>query len=402
MFGRANLFGRSALAALAAALIECAFAGAAAAAAKTTDPTSVAAIIEKVKRGVVAIAPTEVTEVIQGTGGSIGSGFIISKEGHFMTNVHVLQGAAFAAVTLWDNTTYRGNLIAVDPGIDVAIGILEGCPKEKIFPVPLGDSDAVKPGELALAMGQPGDQTQMNVDPSDPFGNFGLKQSATVRVVAGKDTSMEFPLQCSETAHYYLVNYGANFGTQYGTNFTYSLRMQTPIAGGNSGGPLFNSKGEVIGINFLGGSTEVSQGSNWAIPINLAKEFYYSIADSSPDRPFIRHQARPWLGLDIVFPSSVRTPAQYIEFRERYRPKGKIIVYGVRKDSPADAAGFQKNDEILQVNGIKFESPEDLRIYVMERAIDEQLVFTVKRGETTSRITVKTDVKRNYDSEFSV
>ncbi|MEP0813514.1 MAG: trypsin-like peptidase domain-containing protein [bacterium] len=363
------------------------------------DPTSVSAIIEKVKRGVVAISPASVTSVIPTSGGSIGSGFIISKEGHFMTNVHVLQGAAFASVTLWDDTTYRGNLIGVDPGLDIAIGILEGCPPEKIHPVPLGDSDSVVPGELALAMGQPGDQTQLNVDPSDPLGNFGLKQSATVRVVAGKDTSMEFPLILYNTSQGSGVLW---LGNQYGTNFTYAIRLQAAIAGGNSGGPLFNSKGEVIGINFFGGSGAYSQGHNWAIPISLAKEFYYSILKSTPDQPVIRHQTRPWIGLDICFPRSVWNPDQYTEFIERYRPKDKIVVFGVRSGSPADIAGFKKNDEILQVNGMKFKTPEDLRVYILERAIDEEIEFTVRRGETTSRIKVKTDVKRNYDSEFSV
>ncbi|MCD6119070.1 serine protease [bacterium] len=363
------------------------------------DPTSVNNIIEKVKRGVVAIEPHDASFVLSTNtlGGSIGSGFIVDKDGWFITNVHVLSGSSFSEVTLWDDTTYRGELVAVDPGIDTAIGRLIGCPPEKIFPVAFGDSWSIVSGELAMAMGQPGDQSQINVDPSDPLGNFGLKQSATVAVVAGKVFTLEFPLSI------YSRYRTTPFGSQYGSNLTYVIRMQTAIAGGNSGGPLFNVRGEVIGINFFGGSFSAAQGHNYAVPIDLAKEFYYSVKKGfEGDIPIIRHRARPWIGLDICMPKSVSDPEKYIEFIERYRPKDKIVVYGVRKDSPAWFAGFLANDEIVQVDGKVYETPEDLRIYIMNKAIDEEIAFSVKRGEIVSLIKVKTDVKRNYDSDFSV
>ncbi len=363
------------------------------------DPTSIKGIIDKVKRGVVAISPHDATSVIGIETGSIGSGFIVDKDGWFVTNVHVLTGSSYAEVSLWDNSIYRGELVAVDPGIDIAVGRLIGIPADKIFPVAWGDSDKVEPGELALAMGQPGDQTQINVDPSDPMSTFGLRQTATVRVVSGKDTTLEFPLMLYQ----YNMNTGFQFGSQYGTNFTYSIRMQTGIAGGNSGGPLFNNRGEVIGINFFGGSGGITQTHNSAIPGNLAKEFYFSVKKMYKEGlPLIRHQSRPWLGLDVCMPAHVNGPDKYLEFIERYRPKDKIVVYGVRRDSPAWFAGFVKNDEILQVNGKKFGSPEELRFFVLNLPIDEELIFTVKRGVIVSHIRVKTDVKRGYDSEFSI
>jgi S1-C subfamily serine protease len=361
------------------------------------DPTSLNAIIAKVNRGVIAISPHEGSFVLGiPIGGSIGSGFIIDKDGWFLTNVHVLSGAAWAEITLWDNTTYRGDLIAVDPGIDAAIGQIVGCPPEKIHPVALGDSDNVVAGELALAMGQPGDFNQVNVDRSDPWGQWGLKQSATVAVIAGKVYTLEFPLLLNSSYK------TSPFGSQYGTNFTYAIRMQTPIAGGNSGGPLFNIKGEVVGINFFGGSWYLAQGHNYAVPISLAKEFYYSVKKQWQDgKPLIRHAARPWLGIDICMPRNIDNPSKYTEFIERFRPKDKLLVYGVRKDSPAWYAGFMTNDEILQVNGRHFETPEELRYYIMNLSIDEEVSFTVKRGEAVSIIKVKTDVKRNYDADFS-
>ena len=363
----------------------------------STDPTSLNAIISKVNRGVIAVSPHEVTSglgVVRG--GSIGSGFIIDKDGWFLTNVHVLSGAAWAEITLWDNTTYRGDLIAVDPGIDAAIGRLVGCPPEKIHPVALGDSDNVVSGELALAMGQPGDSNQVNVDRSEPWGQWGLKQSATVAVIAGKVLTLEFPLSINSRYR------TSPFGSQYGTNFTYVIRMQTPIAGGNSGGPLFNIKGEVVGINFFGGSWALGQGHNYAVPISLAKEFYYSVKKQWQDGvPIIRHAARPWLGIDICMPRNVDDPSSYMEFIERKRPKDKLLIYGVRKDSPAWYAGFMLNDEILDVDGRHFATPEDLRYYLMNLSIDEEVSFTVKRGETVSVLNVKTDVKRNYDADFS-
>ncbi len=362
------------------------------------DPTSINALIAKVRRGVVAISPHSATDPLSiNTVGAIGSGFIVDKDGWFLTNVHVLSGSSWAEITLWNNKTYRGELVAVDPGIDTAIGRLVGCPADEIHPVAFGDSDTVVSGELALAMGQPGDNNQINTDPSDPFGAWGLKQSATVAVVAGKVFTLEFPLELNSRYR------ASEFGTQYGTNFSYVIRMQTPIAGGNSGGPLFNERGEVIGINFFGGSWAFGQGHNYAVPITLAKEFYYSVKKQTQDGvPIIHHNARPWIGLDICMPRNVDNSAKYIEFLERYRPIGKIIVYGIRKNSPAWNAGFQGSDEILQVDNRKFASPEELRFYIMNKPIDAELIFTVKRGEVVSLIKVKTDVKRNYDSDFSV
>ena len=347
-----------------------------------------------------AISPHDASSPISIQTGSIGSGFIVDKDGWFVTNVHVLTGSSYAEITLWDDSIYRGELVAVDPGIDTAVGKLIGCPPEKIHPVAWGDSDIIRPGELALAMGQPGDQTQFNVDPSEPMASFGLKQTATVRVVSGKDTTLEFPLQLYA---YNMVRTGFAFGSQYGTNFTYAIRMQTGIAGGNSGGPLFNDRGEVIGINFFGGTFTVGQTHNFAIPGNLAKEFYYSVKKSYRDgQPITKHQTRPWIGLDVCMPPNVNDPEKYVEFVERYRPKDKIIIFGVRDQSPAWFAGFRKHDEILQVNGRKFDSPEELRVFVMNLPLDEELVFTVKRGVMVSQIRVKTDVKRSYDSEFSI
>jgi serine protease Do len=358
-------------------------------------------VIEKVKKGVVRVQNINIASPVATGSYGGGSGFLFEIDydqgiGYAITNHHVSGDALVNAVQFWNDAEYKAELVASEPGIDVALLKVLGLPDERdlpdsektIVPCVLGDSDQVQIGELAIAMGNPGAGEGFNTERSEPYEDFLLQLTATADVITGRDTPLEFGLSI------WRQNRGS-LGFQYGTNFDYAFRMSTPINGGNSGGPLFNAKGEVIGINFYGGSFALAQNSNHAIPINLAKDFVFQILETG-------RFEKPWLGLDIIMPPFIKSPGDYIEFAERYRPS-EIKVYDVRADSPADRAGLQKDDIILTIDGQVFERPEDIRLYVFDLDVGSIVEITVLRNnKKLDPIFVEVGAKRKYNAEFSV
>jgi S1-C subfamily serine protease len=353
------------------------------------DSSGVADIVARVQKSVIQVEPIEITSPVAAQmGGGGGSGFIIDKQAHFITNHHVSGGAPFLRVILWDESTYRAHLIATEPGIDILLCQIDDISPDKVFPAALGDSDSVKPGEMALAMGNPGAGEAISIEPSDPFKYFMLRQTATCKVVAGKETPVDFEMEIWS-------RYRGELSQEYGTNLEYVLRMATAINPGNSGGPLFDRNGEVIGINFFGGGFSIAQNNNYAVPINFAKDFALQILEHGKFE-------RSWLGMDVLMPRNIHDSQAYTEFVERYRPKNKILIYGVRDDSPARAAGLMQGDEMLQVDGKTFSTPEDLRTYILRLNVGDEVSLTVRRGTAVLNFKVKTVPKRRFDSEFSV
>ncbi|HEV2122911.1 MAG TPA: trypsin-like peptidase domain-containing protein [Chloroflexota bacterium] len=184
------------------------------------------------------VAPAVVDIRVTGSGrsgaGGEGSGFIADEQGHVVTNYHVVRNARQILVRLLDGTRLAAEVVATDPANDLAV-LRADIPAEKRAVAPLGDSDAVEPGEPAIAIGSP----------------FGLEQSITAGIVSAVDRS-------------------------YGRTSTGPIRglIQTdaPVNPGNSGGPLFNAAGEVIGINSMGtGPVNGNVGVAFAIPVNAAK-----------------------------------------------------------------------------------------------------------------------------------
>lgn len=353
-------------------------------------PLNVPELIEKVKRGVIAVhtISTRYSPWIAREGGlALGSGFIIDKDGHAITNAHVAGDSAVMQAILWDGSKYRATIVAAAPGLDIALIQLHDVPPDKLFPVPLGDSDTVKPGDLALAMGSPGSTQGATAERSNPLETWGLRLTATMRVVTGRETSMDFQM-------FVWSAYKGEIGLQYATHLPYVFMMQVPISGGNSGGPLFNRYGEVIGINTWGGGGTLSQQSNEAVPINYAKRFVADVLEGK------RYEV-PWLGIHIVFPHNITRPDAYIEFKERFRKPG-IHIYGVEKGSPAERAGLMAGDEVLSINGKYYKMPEDFRAEVLEGNIGQEYLFAVKRGRQTLNVRVVTEPKPQWVFNFSV
>jgi S1-C subfamily serine protease len=359
-------------------------------------------LVEKVRKGAIYIW------IFGDSGGAltaqgIGSGFIFQAlpdedAAYALTNHHVAGDSAMLKVELWDNSTYKAQLVATEPGIDIALIKIFDIPRDAYEPNVMGDSDIVGPGDLALAIGAPGTGDSVLTDRSDPLKTFGLHQTTTMRVVTGRSTDP--------------INYVSNWagwrlqlGRQVLTNLPWSFATQCAINGGNSGGPLYNFKGEVIGLNHAGypAGAGFTQNENYTIPINFAKKFAYDIINDG------KHVI-PWCGLDMLFPTNflpMGSPtgngiAQAVaEWEERHYDRKELKVYGVREGSPAEQAGFQLEDKILTFDGRTFDNVIDLRIYIFDLPLGKQVPVTVKRGSAKVELMLEIGNKRRYDSEFS-
>jgi len=300
-------------------------------------------------------------------------------------------------VRFWDGAEYKAEMISREPGIDVALLKIEGIPDERDLPdskktivaATLGDSDKVQIGQHAIGMGSPGSRDGALTNRSDPYQDFMLQQTVTDGVVTGRDSVIGFEMGIWQQNRGHL-------GMQYGTNFPYAFRITVPINPGNSGGPLFNDKGEVIGLNFYGGSNTIMQNENHSVPINSAKDFAYQILNTGKFE-------KPWLGLDMLMPSYIKSEDAYQEFLDHRKSKA-LEVFGVRNDSPAEHAGFKKGDIIVSVDGREISDPQDFRQYIFSQAIGTRVSFVVKRNgsKLKSPLVVEVQPKRIYDAEFSI
>jgi S1-C subfamily serine protease len=365
-------------------------------------PSDTAGVVQKVKKSVIRIQGINIGDESASGGYGGGSGVVFQidydkGEAYALTNHHVSGDSAVSSVRFWDGAEYKAEMIAREPGIDVALLRVYGIPDERGLPDAdktvtasvLGDSDEVRIGDHAVAMGSPGAGEGFNADRDDPYQDYMLQQTVTDGVVTGRDSVIDFPMGIWQQNK-------SGLGQQYGTNFDYAFRVTVPINPGNSGGPLFNDRGEVIGLNFYGGSFVLTQNSNHSVPVNLAKDFAYQVLNTG-------RFEKPWVGIDIIMPPYIRSTEQYNEFIDR-RKSDSLEVFSVRKDSPAERAGFQPGDVIVDIDGRRFSTPEEVRKFMFKQPIGAQLSFTVQRNgrKLKAPIVAEVGVKRSYNSEFSV
>jgi Do/DeqQ family serine protease len=235
----------------------------------------------------------------------LGSGVIIDKRGYVVTNHHVVKGADGVIVRLSSKQEYRGRIVGNDVMTDLALIRFE--PESDLAVATLGDSDTLRVGEWAIAIGNP----------------FGLDQTVTVGVVSAT-------------------------GRAVGGIATYENFIQTDasINPGNSGGPLLNLRGEVIGINTAIVAT--GQGIGFAIPANMVKR----ITGQLMDRGKVR---RGWIG--IAMEPLTRELAQALGLRDS---RGAVVAR-VYPNGPAAAAGLQKNDVVVSFEGTAVEDYHHLQ-----------------------------------------
>jgi serine protease Do len=256
---------------------------------------------------------------------SLGSGFIIDPTGYIVTNNHVIDGADEITVTLTDNTTLKAKLIGKDERVDLALLKVESDKPLKF--VPIGDSDTARVGDVVLAIGNP----------------FGLGGSVTAGIVSARGRD---------------IRQGP---------YDDFIQTDAAINRGNSGGPLFNMNGEVIGINTAiyspsGGSV----GIGFSVPSNLAKPVIAQLREYGKAR-------RGWLGVRIqqVTPDI----AESLGLKEATG----AMVAGVNEEGPADKAGVKNGDIILRFNNQDVKETRTLQRIVAETGIGKAVPLVLWR-----------------------
>jgi len=305
------------------------------------------AIYESASPAVVEVNVTEGTSGFYGRGmqQGQGSGFLIDSAGYIITNNHVVNGATSVQVVLKNGTSVAATVVGTDSNHDLALLKVDQSAVNGITPLVFGDSSAVKPGQLAIALGSP----------------YGLTDSITVGVISGVDRSLA------------------------GSGLTGLLQTDASINPGNSGGPLLNSSGQVIGINTA--IESVASGIGFAVPSNTA-------SGALPDLKAGKQVARPWLGI-----SGVAVDATLASKLNLSVTQG-VYVVTVVSGSPAEMAGLKGGgtdnsgspaaggDVITAVDGHTVYSVTDLSNYLNTKNVGDTVTLQVLRSGTTNSIGV--------------
>jgi serine protease Do len=263
---------------------------------------------------------------------AIASGFIVRSDGYVLTNNHVVEGAKEIVVTLADGRKFNGKIMGRDSRNDLAIVKIEA---KNLPAVQLGDSDAIRPGDFAIAIGNP----------------YGLQHTVTAGIISGLARSLD------------------------GDPLEAGIYIQTDAAinRGNSGGPLIDIDGRVVGINTA--ILAQAQGLGFAVPVNVAK----SVMDDLISGKKLTY---PWIGVQLQDLTSEL--AEYFELREK---RGAIVAY-IYPDSPAEKAGLQEGDIILRFGNTEIKNTTMLQEQVRKQKAGDKVVIQVWRNKSYMLITV--------------
>ncbi len=300
---------------------------------------SFADLAEKLTPSVVNISSFSQSETENGEGNtplseSLGSGFIIDGNGYIITNNHVVDKAESISITLSDNTKTEARVIGKDPKTDLALIKIET--KRPLNAVKFGDSDKIRVGDWVLAIGNP----------------FGLGSSVTAGIVSAKSRDIE--------------------------SGPYDSFIQTDasINQGNSGGPMFNLQGEVIGISSaIFSTTGTSQGVGFAIPANLAGWVISQLKEHGEVK-------RGWIGIKI----QPNTPE--IADSLGISANQGVVVSGVTEQGPAQKAGLQAGDIVLSFNRQPIDNTKNLSRLIAETKIGTPAPIEIWRSGQKQTLTV--------------
>jgi serine protease Do len=261
----------------------------------------------------------------------LGSGVIVDKEGHVLTNNHVVEGAVKTQVVLSDDSRYDAEIVGTDPKSDLAVIKMKDCPSDKLVPAVLGDSDKVEVGQSVLAVGAP----------------FGLTQSVSAGIVSA----------LGRTPHIIQSPYGYE-------NF---IQTDAAINRGNSGGPLVDYSAEVIGLSsaIITGTGDYA-GVGFAIPSNLARRVMTQLIKSG-------RVVRGYLGVEI------REVADEDVKELKLPRKEGVYVNKVFPGTPAEEAGLRDKDVILSIDGRETAKPDVLRSIVADTTIGKSVKLHLLR-----------------------
>lgn len=254
---------------------------------------------------------------------SLGSGFIIDKDGYILTNNHVVEKASSIRVTLTDGKEYEAKVVGRDPKTDIALIRINA--KNSLPVAAIGDSDKLEVGDWVLAIGNP----------------FGLERTVTCGIVSAK---------------------GRVIGQGPYDDF---IQTDASINPGNSGGPLFNLKGEVVGVNTA--IVSGGQGIGFAIPVNAAKMLIPQLKNKG-------RVARGWLG--VVIQKVTPELAKNFGIKE----SEGALVSDVAEDSPASKADIRRGDVIMSFDGHKIKEMDQLPRMVAAAEIGRKVRIGFVRG----------------------
>lgn len=265
-------------------------------------------LYEAVSPGVVSI----LVETQQG--GGQGSGFVIDKEGHIVTNYHVVQDATYMEVSFASGLKTTAEVVGVDTDSDLAV-IKANAPPEALHPLPLGDSDALQVGQIVVAIGNP----------------FGLSGSMSTGIVSSLGRTLD-SLNASPSGQFFSAGD--------------LIQTDAAINPGNSGGPLLNLNGEVVGVNrairtfnFNDSGETLNSGVGFAVSVNIVKRVTPALITTG-------HYEYPYLGLSSI-PSLTLIQAQQLGLE---RTSG-VYITEITPNSPSAQAGLLQGDLIVAVDG---------------------------------------------------
>ena len=258
---------------------------------------------------------------------SLGSGFIINENGTVVTNNHVISGADDILVKVGDKE-YKAKVLGADPYMDIAVLKMET--KDKFKTVKFGDSDTARVGDWAVAIGNP----------------FGLGGTVTAGIISARNRDINL------------------------TRYDDFIQTDASINQGNSGGPLFNLKGEVIGINtaIIAPGQSGSIGIGFAIPANAASTVIEQLIKFGETK-------RGWLGVRIQ-----DVTKEIAEVEKLKKPKGALVA-SVGKNSPAEKAGIKAGDIILEFDGKKINTMRNLPKVVASTEVGKSVELKIWRNK---------------------
>lgn len=299
-------------------------------------------LYDAVSPGVVSIA------TVSGQGGAQGSGFVYDLQGHIVTNFHVVEGAQYIEVTFPSGFQAVGEVVGEDRDSDLAVLKIEA-PTEELFPVQLGDSDALQVGQYVVAIGNP----------------FGLSGSMSLGVVSSKGRTLES------------MNMAPNSNQFFSAGDI--IQTDAAINPGNSGGPLLNLYGEVVGVNrairsfsFNESGDALNSGIGFAISANIVKRVVPSLIEFGV-------YEYPYLGLSSSSNLSLAA-AQQLGLENN----NGALVASVVEDGPSDQAGLQEGDMIVAINGRVIKNFDQLISYLFGNTGPGDIVLldVIRDGQT--------------------
>jgi S1-C subfamily serine protease len=305
--------------------------------------------------GVVQVTSSVVTEGLFGEqrGEALGSGFVIDQEGHIVTNYHVIENAERVFVNFTQDDGLEAKVVGIDPATDIALLKIDGH-RRGLAPIPLGDSEGVQVGDEVVAIGNP----------------FGLERSVTAGIVSALQREIVSP-----------------------SNFPIDQIIQTDAAinRGNSGGPLLNLDGEVIGVNtqIADAGSGGNVGIGFAVPVNTVRNVVGELMRTGRVEHAYAGVSMQDLSAEVARVINV--------------PEEGALIARVVPDSPAEDAGLQGGDTPVVIGGVSYvvggdvivevagktvKSSDDVRRAIAARKPGQKLPLRIRRGEETLDVTV--------------